>query len=514
MKIKQRPTVVVIGAGVAGLTAGINGEQNGLHCVLLESQPEVGGLCTGWYRRGRYIDGCIHWLTGTNPNTDLYKMWKNVKAITSDEDIIYLDSFGAFEYEGTVVNFYRDVDKAEKEWISISPVDKKEIKHFFKMVRDFMSVDTPALKPASNLPFKTLLKTAGQVVKVWPSYLLSMGLHTDEYANKFKHPALRFALKNIQPGEGNLFSMIYSYSTITYDNGGIPKGGSKAMVERMKDYFIELGGTLKVSSPVDKILTRDNKVYGVKLTNGEIIECDYVITTVSPEIVMNDFLDCRYIIPSFIKRLKNYHKNATPGCALLSFDIEDLPSDLPVPLNWAIKPFKCGTREIDVLNFRSFAYEKDLYCKDNKTVVGVLIDQYDEDYYYWENLYYKHKEQYYQVKKELAETVIDRIIQRFPSLEGKITCLDVATPHTFKRYTNSTRGAYMSFLFSKKNTLYSASQIRGLSNLYLAGQWVYSPGGVPFALMSGYHSIFRICQKENIKYLLESKPKLKFNSSK
>ena len=72
----------------------------------------------------------------------------------------------------------------------------------------------------------------------------------------------------------------------------------------------------------------------------------------------------------------------------------------------------------------------------------------------------------------------------------------------------------MSFLFSKKNTLYSASQIRGLSNLYLAGQWVYSPGGVPFALMSGYHSIFRICQKENIKYLLESKPKLKFNSSK
>jgi phytoene dehydrogenase-like protein len=57
--------------------------------------------------------------------------------------------------------------------------------------------------------------------------------------------------------------------------------------------------------------------------------------------------------------------------------------------------------------------------------------------------------------------------------------------------------------------MYTANQIRGINNLYLAGQWIYSPGGVPFALMSGYHSVFRICQKEKIKYLLEATPKLK-----
>ena len=56
MNLKEKLNVVVIGAGVAGLSAGINAEQNGLHVTLLESQPEVGGLCTGWYRRNRYID--------------------------------------------------------------------------------------------------------------------------------------------------------------------------------------------------------------------------------------------------------------------------------------------------------------------------------------------------------------------------------------------------------------------------------------------------------------------------
>lgn len=513
MKTKERTKVVVVGAGVAGLTAGINGEQNGLHCILLESQPEVGGLCTGWYRKGRYIDGCIHWLTGTNPSTDLYKMWKNVKVIENDDDIIYLDNFAAFEHEDTVVNFYRDIDKSEKEWLEISPIDKKEIQHFFKMVRDFMSVETPALKPATHLPLKTLLKAAIQVAKVWPSYLLSMLVSTDKYSERFKHPALRYAIKNIQPGPGNLFSMLYTYSTITFNNGGIPKGGSKAMVERMKDYFLELGGTLKVSSAVDKILTKDNKTYGVRLQNGEIIEADYVITTVSPEIVMNNFLDFRYILPSFIRRMKNYEKNATPGCVLLTVDVEDCP-ELPIPFNFQTEPFNCGTRKIDTINFRSFAYDKELYVKDNRTVASVLIDQYDEDFYFWENMYHKSKVDYYKYKKELAKNVISRIEKQFPCLANKIHLLDIATPHTFKRYTNSTRGAYMSFLFSNKNSMYSAHNIHGIDNLYLAGQWVYSPGGVPFALMSGYHSIYRICQKQKIKYLLESKPKLKFGVNK
>ena len=103
MTMKDRPTIIVVGGGVAGLTAGINGEQNGMHVILLEAQPYVGGFCTGWYRKGRYLDGCLHWLTGTNPNTDLYKMWKNVRAIEKDEDVIYLDSFGSFGLEKILI---------------------------------------------------------------------------------------------------------------------------------------------------------------------------------------------------------------------------------------------------------------------------------------------------------------------------------------------------------------------------------------------------------------------------
>ena len=106
---------------------------------------------------------------------------------------------------------------------------------------------------------------------------------------------------------------------------------------------------------------------------------------------------------------------------------------------------------------------------------------------------------------------MDRIIKKHPELEGKITLLDVATPHTMKRYTDSTRGAYMSFLFTHKNGMYNSNcKINGIKNLILSGQWTMSPGGVPFAIMSGYHSIQRVCKKENNIYsifgmLLQSK---------
>ena len=122
-------TIVIIGAGVSGLTAGIYAEQNGFHAIILEKNPSVGGLCTGWYINGHYLDGCIHWLTGTKDGTDVNDMWRNVGAITDDTKMMKLDTWGIFDYQGTLVHFYRDLDKAEKEWLSISPEDKRELKH-------------------------------------------------------------------------------------------------------------------------------------------------------------------------------------------------------------------------------------------------------------------------------------------------------------------------------------------------------------------------------------------------
>ena len=65
--------VIIIGGGISGLTAGILLQKKGFKTVIYEKNNVIGGLCSGWKKDGYFIDNCIHWLTGTNKNSSLYK---------------------------------------------------------------------------------------------------------------------------------------------------------------------------------------------------------------------------------------------------------------------------------------------------------------------------------------------------------------------------------------------------------------------------------------------------------
>ena len=497
----NRKTIVIIGAGVSGLSAGIYAEQSGFHAIILEKNPSVGGLCTGWYRKGRYIDGCIHWLTGTKKDTELYKMWNEVGALDKDTPIIQLDSWGIFDYQGVKVPFWSDLKRAEQDWIKISPADKKEIKHFFKMVRDIGSVDLPLNAPVDMLNIKSILKLAKDVIDVWPSYLLTMKMSCDKYAKRFKHPAIRWAIKNAQPGDGNLYSMLFSYATVAIGNGGIPQGGSKPMVERMKNTFLSLGGTLKLNASVSHVLIENQKATGVVLNNGEKIYGDYVVSALDANYTLNHLLMRQYNIDKFEKRYTNYKKNPAPSCCLIAFEGNN--SDIPAPYSFECDPFYVGGMMTNHITIRNYNYDKDTYVKDGKTIYMVLLDQYSEHYQYWNELYKQNKNEYNRKKHDLAIAIKGRIIQKFPQFADNLTVLDVSTPKTLNRYTNASRGAYMGFLFTKKNNrLVHNGFVKGLKNFVMAGQWMQCPGGLPLALASGKFSIQKICKIEKRSILI------------
>jgi len=106
-----------------------------------------------------------------------------------------------------------------------------------------------------------------------------------------------------------------------------------------------------------------------------------------------------------------------------------------------------------------------------------------------------------EAKLELARNIITRIEARFPELKGKITTLDVATPLTYERYCGAYQGAWMSFVTTPgSKMMIHDGKIRGIKNLYLAGQWLMPPGGLPVALITGKWAIQRICKKERVNF--------------
>ena len=499
----KRKTVLIIGAGVSGLAAGIYAEMNGLHAVILEKNPSVGGLCTGWYRKGQYIDGCIHWLTGTKKGNDLYKMWTDVGVIDKDVPILQLEGWGTFDYQGIKVPFYSDLDKAEQEWLKISPEDKKHIRHFFKMVRDIASVNLPLEKAVADLSLGRMSKFLLELLSVWPSYLLTMKMSCEKYAKRFKSPALRWAITHAQPGDGNLYSMLFSYANVAIGNGGIPMGGSKPMVERMKERFISLGGTLKLNTSVSHVIVEKSKCLGVKLDSGENIYADYTISALDINYAINRLLLNQYPIPKYDKRFFNMKKHPAPSCCLIAF--RGVNSDISTPYSFECEPFTVGGTTISHITIRNYNYDEETYVKDGKVLYTVLLDQYSINYDYWKRLYNTDRKEYNRRKNDLATAVRGRIIQKFPFFKDNLEVLDVFTPKTLNRYTNASRGAYMGFLFTPRSgRLTTSGVVKGLDNFYLAGQWCQCPGGLPLALASGNYAIQKIMKKEKLLTLVSS----------
>jgi hypothetical protein len=107
---------------------------------------------------------------------------------------------------------------------------------------------------------------------------------------------------------------------------------------------------------------------------------------------------------------------------------------------------------------------------------------------------------YAEQKNRLASLTQKLIEEQFPTLAGKLKCIDVWTPATYHRFTNSEIGSFMSFVLpSKALPLCAKNQIKGLSNVILATQWQQAPGGLPIAADVGKRAIETIISAERKK---------------
>ena len=50
--------IIIIGAGIAGLSAGIYARKNGYDATIYEMHYLPGGMCTAWKRKGFTADSC------------------------------------------------------------------------------------------------------------------------------------------------------------------------------------------------------------------------------------------------------------------------------------------------------------------------------------------------------------------------------------------------------------------------------------------------------------------------
>lgn len=486
--------IIIIGGGIAGLSAGIFAQKNGFESLILEKNHKLGGECTGWDRQGYHIDGCIHWLVGTKEGTPIHDLWVTVGALDGVE-IFHPESFLAFEYDGVTVHLYRDLDRLESSWLELSPEDRDAVEDFCQTIRQLQAYETPVEKPEDLMTLMERIrlmisqKNAGTIMQKYGKTSLK------EYAGTFKHPALQATLASFLPEGYSASFIFFALAAFTRGQASIPYGGSKALAMRMVERYLSLGGA--VEAPCEAVgLTMDHKkVRQVICHNGKSFEADYFIAACDAHVLYERLLKGEYLDRDFQERYSNPTDYPLASQILVALGYEGKIDNFPRSLSFPVAPFEIHQSPINRLTITHYGHES-AFAPEGHTLITCAINQFRADYDAWDALR-QDPEAYYREKERIGKAVLQAIETHFPQMKRKLKVLDVATPKTYERYCNAYRGAFMPFLPTVRgNMMTHTGRIKGLDNLFLTGQWLQPPGGLPVAIVTGKDTIMRICKQE------------------
>ena len=71
----KEKSLIIIGAGLAGLSTGCFGQMNKYDTRIFEMQSKPGGVCVSWKRKGYTFDYAIYDLFGIIPNSVNNRLW-------------------------------------------------------------------------------------------------------------------------------------------------------------------------------------------------------------------------------------------------------------------------------------------------------------------------------------------------------------------------------------------------------------------------------------------------------
>ncbi|MHC1708549.1 MAG: phytoene desaturase family protein [Bacteroidales bacterium] len=500
------PKVNIIGAGIAGLSAGCYLQMNGFDTEIFEMHDLPGGLCTSWKRNDYTIDGCLHWVVGSSSSDPIYKLWnelidmKNMQFVDSD---VY---FRVEDETGRVIIAYTDLSKLEKELLEKAPEDKDHILDFIHAIRKLDNLQMPGEKPRELMNFWESLKMMRTFLPYLGVFNKWNKITAGEYAERCRNPLLKKLFELAFLPEMSMLFILFTFLWMNRKSAGYPVGGSLYFSRQIEKRYLELGGKINYGQKIDHIITgtRKDKMYasGVLTISGDIKSSDYVISAADAHSTIYNLLEGKFVD----EKLKYYFRKfgVFPSLVQVSLGVNRNLSDFPRNVTFPLDEPLIVDPSVSAEYLGYFIHSQDpTLAPEGKTLITVMLDTYH--YEYWENLRGKEFKKYLQEKKRIADSVIDALDKKLGGIREYTEMVDVSTPATIIRYTNNWKGSFEGWLLTKDTGLKSMRKtLPGLHNFYLCGHWVEPGGGVPSALMSGRNIAQIICRKEMKRFTTQS----------
>ncbi len=500
--------VVIIGAGMGGLTAAAVLAKAGLSVFAADMNSAPGGCISGFARNGFHFETAIHWLNllgPTGPARKILSYLKDDAPITPAPKTVRRFKGDTFDYTLT-----DNPDLLRDTLIRDFPMDEKGIRRFFETAR------------AAGIAFDKLTRQMRSGITMnWAERArlfmatTTAGISITRFSAKAE-TGLKKYFPHTRAGqifcsESGLLPCLVPIGWIYTNNYFLsPKGGARALADWLYDVSRERGATFRFNTRAVGIDLDRGRAAGVTFRNRDgasfRVACRHLIAACDTETLYTKLLPENTVNPRVVRRIRQA-------------DLYDSAVTISLGLNRSARDFGIGEEVVyltkdDVpraeqdggnphlarITLMSSSSADPTLAPPNKGTLSIYLPAKLSQFDHWKTGEdFKRGIPYREFKQQYSDIILDRIeAALIPGLRDAVEIMDVATPVTYRRYTGNRDGTIMGTRMSFKNMLSGVSGYKTpVSNLYIGGQWAEYSGGVPTAMRAGANSAMLILKRES-----------------
>lgn len=403
--------VIIIGSGLAGMTAANILGRNGHQVLLLESHNKLGGFATWFFRNNRehVFDISLHGFPVGMIKT-CRKYWNKdiADSIVQLKDVRFVNPQFKVQTDFTKEHY-------TKVLVDQFAIPQETVTAFFEYLATMNFYDNSQL--TNRDLFEKFFPGRNDVTRIL--------MEPITYANgsTLDDPAITY---------GIVFSNFMSKGVYTF------KGGTDLIIGKMKDELLKNNVDIKLQSKVDKIIVTDGKVSGLML-NGKFIKSKAILSNANIKSTILGMVGEEHFPASYVEKTKAIRLNSS-SCQVYM----GLKKGVSIPhigdlVFTSSHPTYDPARLLDLkVSSRTFSvyYPKDSRPQEPDAPVAIVSStncNYDD----WKKL---SPEEYENEKKIMIEDTLKGLEAFLPDIRDKLDIVEAATPLTIERYTLHPKG--------------------------------------------------------------------------
>jgi phytoene dehydrogenase-like protein len=494
-------SIIIIGAGMGGLAAGIYGQINAYDTQIFEMHSRPGGQCASWKRKGYTFDACIHHFFGCKPGSNVNRMWHELGALP--RELVPIEACTAVASpEGKMFIDYYDLERLKETLLKLSPADSRTIEQYIRAIKAFANDKIDDAINSGSFWKMMVIFISMPSIRKW----MKMNMRT--FAERFSDPFLRRAFAELvySNPEGPLFFHLMRHAGGLSGDIQWPVGGASEFARSIERRYLSLGGKVHYGTRAEKILVEDDRAVGITLADGSEHRADIVISNADGRKTILNMLDGKYInemVRGFCAPLSDETPFAVDVFLGVNRDLSGEPSSLVLLLE---QPVTIANHKYESIEAQLYGFDKSIAPAGKGTIKVELT----ASYAYWKQLYNDDREKYKLEKQKVAEQVIEILESHFRGIKSQVEVIDVSTLMTWERYMGGTQGWFnlpnRKLDFSMREDLADKkfkTTLPGLENFYFVGIWTTAMGSLAHNANSGKTIIRRICKRDGKKFRVQ-----------